>query len=130
MKISRSFLATTLLALSVSVGRADCPYSFSCDSAGCTTLKQCATGEPIPWSSADPGRSTFVLAPQGSAPNPAPSTAAPYAVPVPQTLAPPCSETGSCYGDISERTGLPKTTFVHGYLRSDGTYVGSYYRSR
>ena len=64
MKISRSVLTATLLALSVSIGHADCPYSFSCDSAGCTTLKHCAAGEPIPWSSADPGRSTFVLSPQ------------------------------------------------------------------
>ena len=40
-----------------------------------------------------------------------------------------CSETGSCYGDISTTTGLPKTTYVHGYFRSNGTYVGSYYRS-
>jgi hypothetical protein len=43
---------------------------------------------------------------------------------------PACSETGSCYGDISTVTGLPKTTFVNGYFRSNGTYVGSYYRSR
>ena len=88
MKISRSFLATTLFALSVSIGRADCPYSFSCNSAGCTTLQHCAPGEPIPlWT----GRSSFVLAPQGSTPNPDPSTAAPYAAPAPQTLAPSCS---------------------------------------
>jgi hypothetical protein len=44
--------------------------------------------------------------------------------------APACSETGSCYGDISNITGLPKTTFVNGYFRSNGTYVGSYFRSR
>jgi hypothetical protein len=43
---------------------------------------------------------------------------------------PACSETGGCYGDISTVTGLPKTTFVNGYFRSNGTYVGSYYRSR
>jgi hypothetical protein len=42
---------------------------------------------------------------------------------------PVCSETGSCYGDISPRTGLPKTIYVPGYTRSDGTHVGSYYRS-
>jgi hypothetical protein len=44
-------------------------------------------------------------------------------------LPPSCSETGSCYGDISSITGLPKTVYVHGYFRSNGTYVGSYYRS-
>ena len=42
---------------------------------------------------------------------------------------PACSETGSCYGDISKLTGMPKTTFVHGYFRKNGTYVGSYFRS-
>jgi hypothetical protein len=50
--------------------------------------------------------------------------------PVPVSApSPVCSETGSCYGDISPRTGLPRTIFVPGYFRRDGTYVGSYYRS-
>jgi hypothetical protein len=41
-----------------------------------------------------------------------------------------CAENGSCYGDISERTGKPKTVSVHGYYRADGTYVRGYYRSK
>lgn len=41
-----------------------------------------------------------------------------------------CSETGSCYGDISPTTGQPRTEYVQGYTRRDGRYVGSYYRSR
>jgi hypothetical protein len=41
----------------------------------------------------------------------------------------PCAENGSCYGDISPATGLPKTVAVHGYFRRDGTYVRGYYRS-
>jgi hypothetical protein len=41
----------------------------------------------------------------------------------------PCAENGSCYGDISDVTGLPKTNLVSGYFRSDGTYVRGYYRS-
>ena len=40
-----------------------------------------------------------------------------------------CSESGSCYGDISTLTGQPKTTYVRGYFRRNGTYVRSYYRS-
>jgi hypothetical protein len=36
---------------------------------------------------------------------------------------------GSCYGAISDANGLPRTTFVEGYTRADGTEVGSYYRS-
>lgn len=41
-----------------------------------------------------------------------------------------CAENNSCYGDISVRTGRPKTTYVNGYYRRDGTYVRSHYRSR
>jgi hypothetical protein len=33
------------------------------------------------------------------------------------------------YGSISETTGLPRTEYVSGYTRSDGTYVDPYYRS-
>jgi len=40
-----------------------------------------------------------------------------------------CAENGSCYGDISNITGLPKTTQVNGYYRKDGTYVRGHYRS-
>ena len=56
--------------------------------------------------------------------------AAPSQASSPIVGSPACSETGSCYGDISNVTGLPKTTFVPGYFRSNGTYVGSYFRSR
>jgi hypothetical protein len=41
-----------------------------------------------------------------------------------------CAENGSCYGDISEQTGRPKTVKVKGYYRKDGTYVRGHYRSR
>ena len=40
-----------------------------------------------------------------------------------------CAENGSCYGDISEGTGRPKTVEVQGYYRKDGTYVRGHYRS-
>ena len=40
-----------------------------------------------------------------------------------------CAENGSCYGDISTRTGQPKTIQVDGYYRKDGTYVRGHYRS-
>ena len=40
-----------------------------------------------------------------------------------------CAENGSCYGDLSNVNGMPKTTLVNGYYRSDGTYVRGYYRS-
>ena len=35
-----------------------------------------------------------------------------------------------CYGQISKVTGLPRTTYVRGYTRRDGTYVQPHYRSR
>lgn len=41
-----------------------------------------------------------------------------------------CEENGSCYGDISAATGHPKTVEVHGYYRSNGTYVRGHYRSK
>lgn len=51
-------------------------------------------------------------------------------MPAPPVIGTPaCSESGSCYGDISSITGLPKTTYVSGYYRKNGTYVRSYYRS-
>jgi hypothetical protein len=45
-------------------------------------------------------------------------------------IVPSCAENGSCYGDVSNITGLAKTTHVNGYYRSDGTYVRGHYRSR
>jgi len=42
----------------------------------------------------------------------------------------PTAENNSYYGQISERTGRPKTVHVRGYYRKDGTYVRSHYRSR
>jgi hypothetical protein len=41
-----------------------------------------------------------------------------------------CAENGSCYGDISRFNGQPKTNYVNGYYRSNGTYVRGHYRSR
>jgi hypothetical protein len=57
-----------------------------------------------------------------------PNTAAPESTT--PSASPLCAENGSCYGDISARTGLPKTVPVHGYYRADGTYVRGYYRSK
>jgi hypothetical protein len=47
----------------------------------------------------------------------------------PAAAAPVCAENNSCYGDISENTGRPKTVYVEGYYRRDGTYVRGHYRS-
>jgi len=42
---------------------------------------------------------------------------------------PRVAENGSYYGEISEYTGRPKTVYVRGYFRRDGTYVRSHFRS-
>jgi hypothetical protein len=43
---------------------------------------------------------------------------------------PICAENGSCRGDISKNNNSPKTIYVNGYYRKDGTYVKAHYRSR
>jgi hypothetical protein len=58
-----------------------------------------------------------------------PANASPL-VPSAQAAKPLCSESGSCYGDISADTGKAKTVYVPGYTRKDGTYVRGYYRSK
>lgn len=40
------------------------------------------------------------------------------------------AENGSFYGEISDFTYRPKTVYVKGYFRQDGTYVRSHYRSK
>jgi hypothetical protein len=40
-----------------------------------------------------------------------------------------CNPPGLGCGEISRTTGLPRTEYVSGYTRPDGTYVRSYYRS-
>jgi hypothetical protein len=40
------------------------------------------------------------------------------------------SPPASGYGAISSTTGLPRTHYVRGYYRKNGTYVRPYYRSR
>jgi hypothetical protein len=58
-----------------------------------------------------------------------PSTISPYNS-TPLTISPGIAENSSYYGEISKLTGRPKTVYVRGYFRKDGTYVRSYYRSK
>ena len=58
--------------------------------------------------------------------NPLPPTKEPSAI----YSTPSIAENSSYYGEISPKTGLPKTTHVRGYFRKDGTYVRGHYRSR
>ncbi|MFH1231011.1 MAG: hypothetical protein V1709_05885 [Planctomycetota bacterium] len=41
---------------------------------------------------------------------------------------PSIAENISYYGELNE-SGIPKTVYVRGYYKKDGTYVGSYYRA-
>jgi hypothetical protein len=84
----------------------------------------------------------------GPVPQPPPSSPAPSGLAVPQvsplySASPPpayipptsatrygCSESGSCYGEISPDTGRPKRVYVPGYYKSNGKYVRGYYRSQ
>lgn len=52
-----------------------------------------------------------------------------YYIPPRSSYKPAVAENGSYYGEISERTGRPKTVHVNGYYRRDGTYVRGHYRS-
>lgn len=54
----------------------------------------------------------------------------PREAPVPLYTGPSCAENGSCYGDVSAATFKSKTVRVGGYVRSNGTYVRGYYRSK
>jgi len=47
-----------------------------------------------------------------------------------KNLYPHVAENGSYYGEISKLTGRPKTVYVRGYFRKNGTYVSSHYRSK
>lgn len=35
----------------------------------------------------------------------------------------------ACYGCLSTTTGRPRTKYIRGYMKSNGTYVNSYYKS-
>lgn len=91
---------------------------------------------PLPSARSGPGRETASTQVQpGAHRAQSPTAVQPYTYPSPGVIPPPsyypgCAENGSCYGDISTITGLPKTTHVGGYYRRDGTYVRGHYRSR
>lgn len=73
------------------------------------------------------------VVPRYTAPTPPAYSPPVYLSPPPAPASTPrfgCSESGSCYGDISPATGRPKTVHVPGYFRKDGTYVRGHYKSK
>jgi hypothetical protein len=138
MKIAYALLCL-LTAGYGSIALAECPHTFSCDQRGCAKVVDPSCELPVarppaPPSSAQPapfllqrdsntGLATAASGYQsGITPGPStfPASTSTYG----------CAENGSCYGDISNITGAPKTIAVQGYYRSDGTYVRGHYRSR
>lgn len=98
----------------------------SVDDAASVAVETAGTATAGPWTryqSADnstyqPSTSTSTYRPRST-----------YVPPAGHYAAPKCESTG-CYGVISKTTGLPRTQYVSGYYRKDGTYVRPYYRSK
>jgi hypothetical protein len=96
-------------------------------SAGCRYLAQSSIPMPLTTASARYGPCSVC--------NPPPPVSSQNTQVTDQTQTTPdgkpmVAENGSRYGDISPATGKPKTTYVKGYTRKDGTYVRGYYRSK
>ncbi len=138
------------LLLSVLAGTASaCPEQFVCNQAGCekVPIASCSSvGAPANQAYPSTGGSTTFgpshsvffsnQAPAAFVPpltkggEASPAAAAPFVQPpAGPVYAPSCAENGSCYGDISNVNGMPKTNHVNGYFRRDGTYVRGHYRS-
>jgi len=115
----------------------DCQFTFKCENGICqrVTLNSCSLNRaaanvfiaaPSPVTDSTqlfvPREDLTVIQKNVSASNSA-------AVSLP-SIGNACAENGSCFGDISNITGVPKTTHINGYYRRDGTYVRGHYRSK
>jgi hypothetical protein len=114
--------------------------------AGVTTLGMLLCIVPHwPWQPSSPvalaqPAPAAVAAPVAQAAPPALAPAAPATIdtPAPPAEIPPVAQPAAVapaqpaatgYGEISKVTGQPRTSYVSGYTRKDGTYVHPYYRS-
>lgn len=140
MRFSGFILALVTAIFPIAESRADnCQFSFRCQgniceralpascAANTTTASVIVNAPPSTASTVDssltdsnPTNPSFVRPDQSTA-NSAASPA--------QPLGSGCAENGSCYGDVSNINGMPKTNHVNGYFRRDGTYVRGHYRS-
>lgn len=96
------------------IGTCDCPYDIKRNGASC--------GRTSAYSRPGGKSPTCYVGDRGAASTPLQSPKA-------KPSKPACSESGSCFGDVSTATGRPKTVYVPGYYRKNGTYVRGYYRS-
>ena len=123
----RIFLTFVFLTFSIpAFADNSCTKSFVCTVQGCNEVRLCSESSQAIVQSPNSVGSYASVGKTASSPTIAQS--APVSSPI--ASLPACSESGSCYGDISAITGLPKTNYVNGYVRKDGTAVRGYYRSR
>lgn len=140
MKFS-SFILGLITAISpITESRADtCQFTFRCQGNICERVlpASCSVNTPAanvvvnaPLSSATSVDSSVSVS---TSTNPAfirPEQSSGNLTPAPvPPIGSGCAENGSCYGDISNINGMPKTQSINGYFQKDGTYVRGHYRS-
>ena len=142
MKFSSFILALVTAIFPIAESRADnCQFTFRCQGNICERVLPASCSVNIPAANVVvnaplPSATSVDSSVSGSAStNPAfvrPEQSSGNLTPAP-VPAPPvgssCAENGSCYGDISNINGMPKTQSINGYYRKDGTYVRGHYRS-
>ena len=140
MKLGSLLLALTFSFLTSGWVRADsCQYTFKCQGSICERVQTSSCSNGLS-SNAVVISTPPAASPIGSS-NATISPTSPFVARSNETVksqdslpsAPisgvGCAENGSCYGDISNINGMPKTNHVNGYFRKDGTYVRGHYRS-
>ena len=140
MRFSSFILALVTAIFPIAESRADnCQFTFKCQGNICERVLTASCSGNIPTANvvvSAPLSSTISV---DSSLTGSTSTSSAFVQPEQRpsnsTLSPSspigtgCAENGSCYGDISNINGMPKTNHVNGYLRRDGTYVRGHYRS-
>jgi len=140
MRFSSFILALFAAVFPIVESRADnCQFTFRCQGNICERVLPASCSVNVPTANilvnAPPASTTTFDAPitgrspntysfvsnESSSDNPSPTPAPPYGS--------GCAENGSCFGDVSNINGMPKTNHVSGYFRRDGTYVRGHYRS-
>ena len=131
--IQSRLILIPLLFLLVSTAYAGCPTQTQCANGLCerVSIPNCNAPSQVRVIPANGRTSTEVIqdASQNVTPTISHNDVTTQDAANQNVYASPCAENGSCYGDVSSVTGLPKTTHVDGYYRKNGTYVRGYYRS-
>jgi hypothetical protein len=137
MKFLSVIFAFIAINFSIADAKADnCQYTFRCQGsiceralpASCTTNASNAVIYTSPPVAPAIGLATSDTAPSVPIFFQNEATAKKESLPTPSSSL-GCAENGSCYGDISNINGMPKTQSINGYFRKDGTYVRGHYRS-